>query len=176
MDFALIRELFGNLIAAAEVLDADHDFAATLAATLKRLPDYQIGSYGQLQEWSVDFKENQPGQRHMSHLYPVYPGAEITPRNNPRLAKAARASLQHRLDNGGAYTGWSRAWAIGLWSRLLDGDMALGLHPDADTSQHRYQFIRQPPGSERQHLSNRWETSAQPPPSPNCCCKVTTAR
>jgi alpha-L-fucosidase 2 len=124
MDIALIRELFRNLIEASTILDSDHDFAATLASTLKRLPDYQIGSYGQLQEWSVDFKENQPGQRHMSHLYPVYPGAEITPRNNPRLAKAARASLQHRLDNGGAYTGWSRAWAIGLWARLLDGDMA----------------------------------------------------
>jgi alpha-L-fucosidase 2 len=60
----------------------------------------------------------------MSHLYPIYPGAEITPRNNPRLALAARRSLERRLANGGAYTGWSRAWAIGLWARLEDGDMA----------------------------------------------------
>ncbi len=124
MDLALIRELFGNMIQASKILDTDQEFAATLDAARKRLPAYQIGSYGQLQEWSVDFKENQPGQRHMSHLYPVYPGAEITPRNNPRLATAARKSLQHRLDNGGAYTGWSRAWAIGLWARLLDGNMA----------------------------------------------------
>jgi alpha-L-fucosidase 2 len=60
----------------------------------------------------------------MSHLYPVYPGGEITPRGTPELAKAARTSLERRLANGGAYTGWSRAWAICLWSRLGDGDKA----------------------------------------------------
>jgi alpha-L-fucosidase 2 len=124
MDLALLRELFGNVIEATKVLDVDHDFAAKLEAARNRLPDYQIGRYGQLQEWSVDFEENQPGQRHMSHLYPVYPGSAITPRNNPRLAAAARKSLERRLDHGGAYTGWSRAWAIGIWARLEDGDMA----------------------------------------------------
>jgi alpha-L-fucosidase 2 len=60
----------------------------------------------------------------MSHLYPLYPGAEITPRGTPDLAKAAHTSLQRRLDHGGAYTGWSRAWAIALWSRLGDGEKA----------------------------------------------------
>jgi alpha-L-fucosidase 2 len=60
----------------------------------------------------------------MSHLYPLYPGNEITPRDTPELAKAARTSLERRLANGGAYTGWSRAWAIGFWSRLADGDKA----------------------------------------------------
>jgi alpha-L-fucosidase 2 len=60
----------------------------------------------------------------MSHLYPVYPGGEITPRGTPELARAARVSLERRLAAGGAYTGWSRAWAIGLWSRLGDGDKA----------------------------------------------------
>ncbi len=124
MDIALIREIFAHLIEATTLLNLDHEFAAKLAAARKRLPDYQVGRWGQLQECSVDFEENQPGQRHMSHLYPVYPGAEITPRNNPRLALAARRSLERRLANGGAYTGWSRAWAIGLWARLLDGDMA----------------------------------------------------
>ena len=124
MDIALIHELFSNLASAAADLDADHDFAATLQATMKRLPPYQIGKYGQLQEWYEDFDENQPGQRHMSHLYPVYPGWEITSHNRPDLWAAARKSLERRLANGGAYTGWSRAWAIGLWARLLDGDMA----------------------------------------------------
>jgi alpha-L-fucosidase 2 len=124
MDIALIRELFSNNIQACEVLDVDHDFATKLTTTLKRLPPYKIGRYGQLQEWSVDFEEDQPGQRHMSHLYPLYPGAEITPRKTPVLAAAARKSLERRLANGGAYTGWSRAWAIGLWARLGDGDMA----------------------------------------------------
>jgi len=124
MDIALIRELFSNVASAAADLDVDHEFAATLEATMKRLPPYQIGKYGQLQEWYEDFDENQPGQRHMSHLYPVYPGWEITSHRRPELWAAARKSLERRLANGGAYTGWSRAWAIGLWARLLDGDMA----------------------------------------------------
>ena len=72
----------------------------------------------------MDFEENQPGQRHMSQLYPVYPGWEITSQHHPEFWRAARKSLERRLANGGAYTGWSRAWAIGLWARLLDGDMA----------------------------------------------------
>jgi alpha-L-fucosidase 2 len=123
-DIAMIRELFSNVASASADLNVDPEFAATLKATMKRLPPYQIGKYGQLQEWSEDFEENQPGQRHMSHLYPVYPGWEITSHNRPELWAAARKSLERRLANGGAYTGWSRAWAIGLWARLLDGEMA----------------------------------------------------
>jgi alpha-L-fucosidase 2 len=124
MDMALIRELFTNCIDAAKELGIDAEFAAKLEAARARLIPYRIGSYGQLQEWSVDFVESTPGQRHMSHLYPLYPGSEITPRGTPELAKAARISLERRLANGGAYTGWSRAWAIGFWSRLADGDKA----------------------------------------------------
>jgi len=77
-----------------------------------------------LQEWSKDFAEHTPGQRHMSHMYPLYPGNAITPRRTPELAKGARISLERRLAAGGAYTGWSRAWAINFWARLLDGDKA----------------------------------------------------
>jgi alpha-L-fucosidase 2 len=124
LDLALIHELFTNLCSAADELGIDAGFAATLTSALKRIPPYQVGRYGQLQEWSVDFEENQPGQRHMSQLYPVYPGWQITAQTHPELWKAARVSLERRLANGGAYTGWSRAWAIGLWARLLDGDMA----------------------------------------------------
>ena len=124
MDMALIRELFTNCIAAAKELAIDQEFAAKLEAARARLIPYQIGSYGQLQEWSIDFDESTPGQRHMSHLYPLYPGSEITPRGTPDLAKAARISLERRLANGGAYTGWSRAWAIAFWARLADGDKA----------------------------------------------------
>ena len=124
LDVALIRELFTNLIAASQELGVDQDFAGKLKAVLPRLQPYQIGGYGQLQEWAVDFEENQPGQRHMSNLYPIYPGDEITSRHHPELWEAARKSLHRRLDNGGAYTGWSRAWAIGLFARLLDGDGA----------------------------------------------------
>jgi alpha-L-fucosidase 2 len=124
MDMALIRELFANCIASAKELGIDAEFAAKLCAARERLVPYQIGKYGQLQEWSVDFVESEPGQRHMSHLYPLYPGSEITPRGTPELAKAARTSLERRLANGGAYTGWSRAWAIAFWTRLADGDKA----------------------------------------------------
>ena len=124
MDMALIRELFTNCMAASQELGVDAEFAAQLDAARARLVPYQIGRYGQLQEWSIDFVESTPGQRHMSHLYPLYPGGEITPRGTPALDKAARISLERRLANGGAYTGWSRAWAICFWSRLGDGDKA----------------------------------------------------
>jgi alpha-L-fucosidase 2 len=124
MDMTLIRELFTNCINATEQLGIDSEFASKLAAAVKRLIPFQIGRYGQLQEWSIDFEEATPGQRHMSHLYGLYPGNQITPSATPRLAEAARVSLERRLANGGAYTGWSRAWAITFWARLMDGDQA----------------------------------------------------
>jgi alpha-L-fucosidase 2 len=124
MDMALIRELFANCSASSKELGIDADFSAKLDAAVTRLIPYQIGRYGQLQEWSIDFDEATPGQRHMSHMYPLYPGNQITPRRTPELARAARISLERRLANGGAYTGWSRAWAIAFWTRLLDGDKA----------------------------------------------------
>ncbi len=124
MDMALIRELFANCIESAKELGVDADFAGKLADARAKLVPYQIGRYGQLQEWSIDFVESTPGQRHMSHLYPLYPGGEITPRETPKLAQAARVSLERRLAHGGAYTGWSRAWAIAFWARLGEGDKA----------------------------------------------------
>jgi len=124
MDMALIRELFTHCIESAKELGIDSDFASTLASARERLIPYQVGRWGQLQEWSVDFEEATPGQRHMSHLYGLYPGGEITPRTAPTLAKAAQASLERRLAHGGAYTGWSRAWAICFWARLGNGDKA----------------------------------------------------
>jgi alpha-L-fucosidase 2 len=124
MDMALIRELFTHCIDGAKELGSEDEFTAQLTAARARLLPYQVGRWGQLREWSVDFDENTPGQRHMSHLYPLYPGAEITPRNTPELARAARASLERRLAHGGAYTGWSRAWAICFWARLGDGEKA----------------------------------------------------
>jgi alpha-L-fucosidase 2 len=124
MDMALIRELFTNCIESSKELGIDSDFAAKLAAARERLIPYQIGRWGQLQEWSIDFEEATPGQRHMSHMYPLYPGGEITPRGTPELAKAAQVSLERRLAHGGAYTGWSRAWAICFWARLGHGDKA----------------------------------------------------
>jgi len=124
MDMALIRELFANCSAASKELGIDKEFAAKLETARARLLPYKIGKYGQLQEWSVDFDESEPGQRHMSHMYPLYPGSEITLRGAPELATAVRVSLERRIAHGGAYTGWSRAWAIAFWARLADGDKA----------------------------------------------------
>ncbi|MGA7413052.1 MAG: glycoside hydrolase family 95 protein [Bryobacteraceae bacterium] len=124
LDMALIRELFSNCIEASTLLAVDAPMREQMQKALPRLVPYQVGRYGQLQEWSKDFTEAEPGQRHMSQLYGLYPGCEITPRRTPDLAKAARISLERRLKAGGAYTGWSRAWAIAFWARLLDGDMA----------------------------------------------------
>jgi alpha-L-fucosidase 2 len=124
MDMALIRELFTNCIATAKELGIDEPIVQRMKEAIPQLVPYRIGKYGQLQEWSIDFDEDTPGQRHMSQLYPLYPGAEITPRGRPELAKASRVSLERRLANGGAYTGWSRAWTIAFWSRLLDGEKA----------------------------------------------------
>jgi len=124
MDMALIAELFEHCEQAAAVLDTEPEFAGKLKTARAHLLPYRTGKHGQLQEWSRDFDEKTPGQRHMSHLYPLYPGSAITPRRTADLAKAARVSLERRLAAGGAYTGWSRAWAINFWGRLLDGDKA----------------------------------------------------
>jgi alpha-L-fucosidase 2 len=128
MDIALIREIFANCTAAATLLGVDTDFRERMASLTKKLPPYKIGRFGQLQEWSIDFEEKYPGMRHLSHLYTVYPGQQITPRGTPELAAAARKSLERRLDyafkEAGAFTGWGRAWVIALWARLLDGELA----------------------------------------------------
>lgn len=125
MDRALIHEILTHASEAAKLLGRDEAFQAEAAKALARLIPYQVGKHGQLMEWSKDFEEREPGHRHMSHMYGLYPGAEITPRKTPDLAKAARVSLERRLKAGGAYTGWSRAWAINFWARLRDGDRAL---------------------------------------------------
>lgn len=124
MDIALMRELFANCAEAARILGTDAAFRREIEAKRAKIPPYQIGKYGQLQEWSKDFEEPEPGQRHMSHLYPLYPGSEFRSDAMPQFWKASRVSLERRLANGGAYTGWSRAWAICLWARLNDGDKA----------------------------------------------------
>lgn len=121
MDIAMIRELFGNCIAAAAVLREDAAFAKVLRNLSEELPPYRIGRHGQLQEWSVDFAEQDPGHRTVSHLYPIFPGGEITPRRSPRLAAAAARSLDRREAHGGSSTGWSRAWATAIRARLGDG-------------------------------------------------------
>lgn len=126
MDIAIIRDLFQNCLEAIEVLGLDEaEFRDELLASLDRLPGYKIGRHGQLQEWYEDFEESEPGHRHVSHLYGVYPGKEIN-ENTPELLDAVVATLDRRLANGGGHTGWSCAWLLNLFARLKDKRQAYG--------------------------------------------------
>ena len=124
MDQQIFWDLFTHCIAAGEILGTDQPFREKLRKTRARLAPPQVGKHGQLQEWLEDYDEPEPGHRHMSHLFALHPGNQITVRHTPELAKAARASLERRLANGGGHTGWSRAWIINHWARLQDGDKA----------------------------------------------------
>ncbi len=124
IDNQLIRELFGNTMAAAKILTADDSLVFQLAAASAKLPPNRIGSDGRLMEWLEEYEEQDPHHRHTSHLYGLHPGNQITPEQTPDLAEAARKSLEGRGDGG---TGWSRAWKVNFWARLHDGNHAFAL-------------------------------------------------
>ncbi|UCF84122.1 MAG: glycoside hydrolase family 95 protein [Desulfobacteraceae bacterium] len=121
MDMMLIHDLFSNMISAIDLLDIDREMADKLEKAKARLYPLQIGSQGQLQEWYRDFKEQDPHHRHFSHLWGLYPGNQISPLSDKDLANACRQTLNLRGDES---TGWSTAWKICSWARLLDGDRA----------------------------------------------------
>jgi alpha-L-fucosidase 2 len=121
MDHQIIRALFAATAEAAGLLGVDAEFAARLAELHKQIAPNQVGRHGQLQEWLEDKDDPKNKHRHVSHLWGLYPGWEITPRGTPKLLAAARQSLVFRGDGG---TGWSKAWKINFWARLLDGDHA----------------------------------------------------
>ncbi len=120
MDHQIIRNLFANTIEASKVLGVDPEFRAELIALRQRIAPNQIGQHGQLQEWLEDKDDPTNRHRHVSHLWGVFPGDEITA-DTPELLEAARRSLEFRGDGG---TGWSLAWKINLWARLGDGNHA----------------------------------------------------
>ena len=124
MDIWLLRDLFRHCITASEILGLDEELRARLTSALAMLREPQVAADGRLQEWWEDFGEPEPGHRHLSHLFCLYPGEEVTPRSTPELAAAARRSLEHRLANGGGGPGWSRTWVVGLWARLFQGHLA----------------------------------------------------
>lgn len=124
MDIEILWELLQGYIGACGVLGKDPGLIRRAKNMMSRLPELQIGRYGQLQEWLEDYEEAEPGHRHISHLYGVYPGSSITWQDTPELMHAARITLERRLSSGGGHTGWSRAWIIGLWAKFLDGDKA----------------------------------------------------
>jgi alpha-L-fucosidase 2 len=123
MDNQIIREVLGNCRKAAAILGTDQAWADSLPAVTDRLPPDRVASNGTLMEWIEDYREAEPGHRHMSHLFALHPGTQITT-ETPELFAAARRTLERRLDNGGGHTGWSRAWIINFYARLHDGDQA----------------------------------------------------
>ncbi|WIM39623.1 glycoside hydrolase family 95 protein [Paenibacillus sp. PK4536] len=124
MDMTLIRELFQHCITSTALLEVDQEWAITLQKASERLYPFHIGRHGQLQEWYRDYEEHEPGHRHVSHLYGLYPGNEINRYQTPELVEAVRVSLERRIQHGGGHTGWSCAWLINLYARLLDGETA----------------------------------------------------
>ena len=121
MDHQIIRELLRNCSAASEVLGVDADLREEWQKMIKRIAPNLIGKHGQLQEWLVDIDDPNNKHRHVSHLYGLFPGEDISPHLNPELDQAAAKSLEFRGDKG---TGWSMAWKINWWARLEDGDRA----------------------------------------------------
>jgi alpha-L-fucosidase 2 len=123
MDRQIVRELFRHCITAARVLNIDPAFSAKLKADLNRIAPNAIGRFGQLQEWLEDKDDTADTHRHISHLWGVYPGTDITWKDSAMM-RAARQSLLYRGDEG---TGWSLAWKVNCWARFRDGDHALKL-------------------------------------------------
>jgi alpha-L-fucosidase 2 len=123
VDMQILRDLFDQCVEAAKILGLDEDFSARLASARARLAPPKVGTSGQLQEWMEDWDMEAPERdhRHVSHLYGLFPSDQITPGATKELFSAARRSLELRGDVG---TGWSLAWKINLWARLLDGDHA----------------------------------------------------
>lgn len=121
VDQQLLRHLFDACIEASRILGVDAEFSRELAAQRARLAPTQVGSDGRVMEWLEEYVEREPTHRHVSHLWGLYPGAEITPDDTPQLAAAARKSLETR---GDLATGWSLAHKLNLWARLGDGERA----------------------------------------------------
>ena len=124
MDNQLVAELYGEVLQAAEVLGEPSALLDTLKTQLQRLPPMQTGRWGQLQEWLDDVDDPQDDHRHFSHLYGLFPSNQISPFSTPALWQAAKTSLEAR---GDVSTGWSMAWKVCSWARLLDGDHAYKL-------------------------------------------------
>ena len=127
MDNQMISELFTNIITAADILGEDEAFPQQLAAAMEKMAPMQIGQHGQLQEWMHDWDNPEDHHRHVSHLYGLFPGNQISPWRTPELFAAARNSLNYRGDPA---TGWSMGWKVCLWARLLDGNRAYKLITD----------------------------------------------
>ncbi len=146
MDHQILRHLFNGCIGAEKALGISDGITDTINVILEKMPKTTIHSNGTIMEWNEEFEEVEVGHRHISHLYGLYPSSEITVECTPELAKAARATLDRRLSNGGGHTGWSMAWIINLWARLHDSEKAYeGVKTLLSNSTYSNLFDKHPP-------------------------------
>lgn len=124
MSQSIAYSVLDHTLRAAKILNVDADLQTQCASAIARLRRLHIGADGRIMEWPESFKEAEPGHRHISHLFGLYPGAEIDLEDTPQLADAARKTLSARLMNGGGQTGWSAAWLTMFRARLGEGDIA----------------------------------------------------
>jgi len=142
MDIGVIKETLTNAIKAAKLLGVDAEKQEKWQRIKNQLVTYKIGKWGQFQEWYEDIDEKKDKHRHLNHLFGLYPGTHISPIATPKLAEAARKSLDYRGDDA---TGWSMGWKINFWTRLFDGDHAYKLFRNLLT---------------KRTLPNLWDTHA----------------
>ena len=147
MDNTLLSDLFHSIIETGNIININNTDTARAASSLPRIKRPEIGSYGQILEWRHEYEETEPGHRHMSPIFGLFPGSQMTPLINSTLATAAKVLLDHRIAHGSGSTGWSRAWTISLYSRLFDGDAAWN---------HTQAFLKTYPSA------NLWNTDSGP--------------
>jgi len=121
MDMQILHDVFGYYVESAKLLGVDKDFADKVSQARAKLVPPRVGKNGALQEWAEDYDELEPGHRHFSHMYGLYPGNVISAKRTPELVEPCKAVLEGRGDGG---TGFSRGWKMALWARLYDGNRA----------------------------------------------------
>jgi alpha-L-fucosidase 2 len=124
MDIEIVHELFARTLDAGRILKKNPSFLKQVDDARSKLPPFAIGKWGQLQEWQLDYDEAEPGHRHISQLWALFPGTQISLDHTPDLARAARITMERRLARGGGQTGWSRAWVVNFWDHFHDGKQA----------------------------------------------------
>lgn len=127
MDIQILNDLIKGYLKASAVLGIQDEIVDRSEEILRKLPEIKIGKYGQIMEWQEDYEEAEPGHRHISQLYALYPSHQISIDKTPALAEAAKVTLKRRLHYGGGHTGWSCAWIVGLYARLRESQKAVSM-------------------------------------------------
>lgn len=146
MDNQILRDLFIDCLKASKVLAVNDDVIPRIEKSLDRLVPTRIASDGSIMEWIEEYEEAEPGHRHISHLYGLFPSNQISVDKTPGLAAAAKVTLQKRLAAGGGHTGWSRAWITNFYAMLEDGEnVEASLQKLLETSTYPNLFDKHPP-------------------------------